>query len=200
MKKLTALGALVVFLLSAAPAAAQTFGFGAHGGLSFPVGDYGSTNATDAGAAEMGFSGGLDLWFPLMMVPGLSWYTSVDAIAHSTDEAAGGLGEDAGYLFFPLMTGVQFDIPAGPLGLYVTGQLGAIFARPPTADLGAGEVDGEFSTEFGFSLGAGAQFTDLIYGGLKYYPLGDVDWSWEGGGTITRPVSFLDLYVGIGVR
>ena len=199
MKKLTALGALVVFLLSAAPAAAQ-FGLGAHAGLSVPVGDYASTDAAGAGFAEMGFSGGLDLWFPLMMVPGLNWYTSVDAIAHSTDDADGSLAEDAGYLYFPIMTGVQFDIPAGPLGLYATGQIGAVFATPPTRSTGAGDVDGDMGTEFGFSLGAGAQFTDLIYGGLKFYSLGDVEWSWDDGESITNPVSFLDLYVGIGVR
>lgn len=195
MKRLITFATVALFLL-AAPASAQ-FGFGAHAGVSVPVGDYADTGTAEAGHAEMGFSGGLDLWLPLMMAPGLSWYTSVDAIAHSTDETGTPFAADAGFLYFPLMTGAQFDIPAGPLGLYATGQIGLIFARAP--DLAAGAT-GDLSTEFGFSLGAGAQITDFLYGGLKFYPMGDVEWSWDDGSTATRSVSFFDIYVGIGVR
>lgn len=194
MKKLTALAAVALFLFAATPAAAQ-FGFGAHVGASIPTGDY-----SDTGAAELGALGGLDLWLPMMAMPGLSWYTSVDAIAHGTAEAGTGFAADAGYLYFPLMTGVRFDVPMGPMGLFATGQVGAIFAKAPTADLGAGEIDGDMSTEFGFSIGAGVQATQYIYGGLKFYPLGDVEWSWEGMPSVTRSVSFLDIYVGFGVR
>lgn len=201
MKKLITLATVAVFFIAAAPAAAQTFGFGAHAGLSLPVGDYGDTGSVDAGFAEMGFSGGLDLWYPLIMVPGLSWYTSVDAIAHSTDEEGSGIAADAGYQYYPLMTGVRFDIPVGAVGLFATGQLGVVFARPPAADFGGGELDSDLTTRFGFSLGAGVQATDNIYGGLKFYPMGDVDWSWDDEAqTQTLPVSFLDIYVGFGVH
>ena len=192
MKKLITLATFVAFIV-AAPAAAQTFGFGAHAGVSVPLGDYGDT---DIGAAGFGAFGGLDLWYPLTAVPGLSWYTSADAIAHPADNATVGFGDDTGYLYFPLMTGVRYDIPAGPIGLFATGQLGAVIAMPPVL---AGDVSGETSTKFGFNLGAGIQATDYIYGGVKFYPLGDVDWSWEDGTTRTTSVSFFDIYVGFGV-
>lgn len=194
MKKLTALVAVVLFLFTATPAAAQ-FGFGAHAGVSIPAGDYG-----DTGAAELGFLGGLDLWLPIMMVPGLSWYTSADAIAHSTDETINtDFVNDAGYLYFPLMTGVRFDLPLGPVGLFATGQVGAVFAKAPSADFGAGEVGGDLTTELGFALGAGVQATDYIYGGVKFYPMGDVEWTWDAQ-SLTQQASFIDIYVGFGVR
>lgn len=204
MKKLIALATIALFFVGVAPAAAQ-IGFGAHAGISVPMGDYGDTEATDAGFAEMGFSGGLDLWVPLRAVPGLSWYSSVDAIAHSTDEGSAALAgfdvpSDAGYQYYPLMTGVRFDIPAGTIGLFATGQVGLVVARPPAVDFGDGELGSEMSTKVGFSLGGGVQLTENIYAGLKYYPMGDVDWSWDDGSEETLPVSFFDVYVGFGVR
>lgn len=199
MKKMIALATIALFFAGAVPAAAQ-IGFGAHAGLSVPVGDYGDTEAIDAGFAEMGFSGGLDLWVPLVAVPGLSWYTSVDAIAHSTDDVAG-FDLDGGYQYYPLLTGARFDIPAGTIGLFATGQVGIVFARPPAVDFGEGQLDSDLTTKFGFSLGGGVQVTDNIYAGLKYYPMGDVDWSWEDEAEAeTLPVSFFDIYVGFGVH
>ncbi|MFO7893325.1 MAG: hypothetical protein R6U63_06320, partial [Longimicrobiales bacterium] len=85
-------------------------------------------------------------------------------------------------------------------GLFATGQVGAIFAKAPSADFGAGEIDADLGTELGFSIGAGVQATEYIYGGLKFYPMGDVEWSWEDGTTQTQSVSFFDIYVGFGVR
>ena len=99
MRKSIVLATLVLF--GAAPAAAQTFGFGAHAGVSLPTGDYGDI-------AETGFSGGLDLAYPLMMLPGLSWYSSVDAVGHSVDEETAnvdGVTTDGGFLLVPAMTG-----------------------------------------------------------------------------------------------
>ncbi len=192
MKKLIALCTIALFVVTAVPTAAQTFGFGAHAGVSIPTGDYGGNDdfATD-GFAELGFSGGLDLWYPLM--PALSWYTSVDAIAHSVDDDA----IDGGYLYFPLMTGLRYDIPVGAVGLFVNGQLGVIFARPPSI----GDVDGDLGTEFGFNFGGGAQITENIYAGLKYYPLGDVEFSYDDpAGSFEKSVSFFDIYVGFGVK
>jgi opacity protein-like surface antigen len=191
--------ATIVFFGAAAPAAAQTFGFGAHAGVSIPTGDYaGTDDITSDGFAELGFSGGLDLWYPLTsFAPGLSWYTSADAIAHSVDDSEFIEEVDGGYLYFPLMTGLRFDIPLGTVGVFATGQVGAIFARPPSDDV----VDGEFSTELGFSFGGGVQVTDNVYAGLKYYPLGDVDFSYEGmDEPFEQSVSFLDIYLGFGVH
>lgn len=196
MKKLIALATVVIFFLSAAPAVSQTFGIGAHAGVSIPMGDYGATDGanTDAGYAKLGFSGGLDLWYPLVMAPGLKWYTSVDAIAHSIDDSA--TNASGGYIYFPAMTGLRYDIPVGMAAIFVTGQLGVVFAKPPKVS----DVSGDITTKFGFNLGAGVQVTRYIYGGLKYYPMGDVEWSWDGGTPTKMPVSFLDIYVGFGVH
>jgi opacity protein-like surface antigen len=194
MKKLITLGTVTLLLVAVVPASAQTFGFGAHAGVSIPTGDYGATDdfATD-GFAELGFSGGLDLWYPLGMAPGLSWYTSVDAIAHSVDDP----DVDGGYLYFPLMTGLRYDIPVGAVGLFVNGQVGAVLSRPPSI----GDVDGDFGTDFGFNFGGGLQINQNIYAGLKYYPLGDVEFSYdEPQGAFEKSVSFFDIYLGFGVR
>jgi opacity protein-like surface antigen len=169
-----------------APTAAQTFGFGAHAGVSIPTGDY-------SDAADLGFSGGLDLTYPLLMVsPALSWYTSADAVAHSASAEAA----DGGFLYFPIMTGLRVD--AGAIGMirpFATGQLGLVLARGP--DLGPSPQTG---TEFGFALGGGLQLTDNVYAGLKWFNMGTVDFSYEPDLEASQSVSFLDIYVGFGVR
>lgn len=182
--------ATLALFAGSTPAAAQTFGFGAHAGVSLPTGDY-------SDVAELGFLGGLDLWYPLSaLVPGLSWYTSADAIGHSVDAE----NVDGGFLHIPLMTGLQFDVPVGPVSAFATGQLGIVFSKPPD-DFRFGNIviegDSETSSEFGFNFGAGLQLTDNIYAGVKYYPLGDTEFE---GATGPIDVSFLDIYVGFGVR
>lgn len=193
MRNWIVLTTLLLFGFGGAPAAAQTFGFGAHAGVSVPTGDF-------ADAAELGYLGGLDLWYPLVtLVPGLSWYTSADAIGHSAE----GQNLDGGYLLAPIMTGLQFDVPVGPLALFANGQVGAILTRGPSSDADNVLVDSELGTEFGFNVGGGLQITDQLYAGLKYYPLGNVEFEYEGtvaDATRTRDVSLLTLYVGFGVR
>lgn len=186
--------ATLAFFAGTTPAAAQTFGFGAHAGVSLPTGDY-------ADNAELGFLGGLDLWYPLSaMVPGLNWYTSVDAIAHSVEPE----GADGGFLHIPVMTGLQFDVPIGPVAAFATGQLGIIFSKAPDFDFGPGNAvlngDSELGSEFGFNFGGGLQLTENVYAGVKYYPLGDKQFEYDAGFTQELDVSFLDIYVGFGVR
>ena len=206
MKRFSTAAAMVFALfLMAGPAAAQTTGFGAHAGVSIPTGGYGDAEADNelGGNAELGFSGGLDLFYPLAMVsPALSWYSSVDAIAHSVDEdAAGELRED-GYFYVPVMTGLRFDVPIGPVGAFATGQLGVVLAQGPNfADPGAGDALGEseMTTNFGWNVGGGVQLGQNFYLGAKYYPLGDMEFEYENGND-TRDVSFVDIYLGFGVR
>lgn len=179
--------ALLAFIGATAPAAAQTFGFGAHAGVSFPTGDYGDF-------VETGFSGGLDLWYPLSATLPLSWYTSADAVAHSVEDS------DSGFLYFPLMTGLRFDVPVGPAALFATGQLGVVFTRGPDNEVFG---DAQFGAEFGYNVGGGVQLTDNVYAGVKYYPLGDIDFEYDGAGENfdnTADVSFFDIYVGFGVN
>lgn len=196
MRNWIVLTTLLLFGVGTGPAAAQTFGFGAHAGVSIPTSDF-------SDAAETGFLGGLDLWYPLAtVVPGLSWYTSADAIGHSAEAE----NLDGGFLFVPLMTGLQFDVPVGPIALFANGQAGAILTRGP--DVGADNIvtdSPELGTEFGFNVGGGVNVTDRMYVGLKYYPLGDVEFEYEadvtdGDVTRTQNVSLLTIYVGFGVR
>lgn len=187
MKRFATAAIAGAFLAWGAPASAQSFGFGAHAGASIPLGDY-------SDAADLGFSGGLDLTMRLMAIaPALSWYTSVDAAGHSTtlDDA------DGGFLHFPIMTGLRLD--AGTLGMirpFLTGQLGLVVSRGP--DLNGTSPDTE--TNFGFALGGGLQITDNVYAGLKWFNVGDVDFGYDTLGDLTTPVSFLDVYLGFGVR
>lgn len=181
---------LLVFGLGGTPAAAQA-GFGAHAGVSIPTGDY-------SDGAEVGFLGGLDLAVPLAAVsPALSWYSSVDAIAHSVDVD----DADTGYLYVPVMTGLRFDIPIGPLSAFATGQAGLVLTRGPSFEGAIGpiqfESDAEWGTDFGFNLGGGLQLTDNIYGGVRYWPLSGLNFEYPNS-SVEADVSFFDIYVGFG--
>ncbi len=182
----------LLFGVGSAPAAAQTFGIGAHAGVSIPTGDY-------SDGADLGFLGGVDLSYPLSMVtPALSWYTSVDAIAHSVADD----DVDSGFLYVPAMTGLRFDLPVGPVAAFATGQLGLVMAKGPSFDMPGG--DSNWSTNFGFNIGGGLQLTNNIYAGVKYYPLSGIDFKYDGlegaAGFNDADVSFLDIYIGFGVR
>ena len=187
MKKLATTAAIVFFFLAAGPATAQTFGFGAHAGVSIPTGDYGEDVNT-------GFSAGLDLTYPLLMVtPGLNWYTSADVVAHSVDDEV--IDTDGGFLYVPLMTGLQFEFPVGAIRPFLNAQGGLVLHKGP--DIGLAEA--EMGTDFGFVLGGGARIGENFYVGAKYYPL---DLSFEYADTdasADADVDFLDLYVGFGV-
>jgi opacity protein-like surface antigen len=171
------------FLAWGAPAAAQNFGFGAHAGVSIPTGGY-------SDYADVGFSGGLDLTMPLTMMPALSWYTSADAVGHS----AAAENIDGGFLHVPVLTGVRLDV--GTLGMirpFATGQVGVAFSRGPSV----GDASAQTDTNFGFALGGGLQLTDNLYAGAKWFNLGSVDFDPYPG---SRTTSFVDIYVGFGVR
>lgn len=205
MRKWTVLTAFAV-LLSAAPAAAQTFGFGVHAGVSVPMGDYSDEpSANSPNSANLGFTGGVDLFYPIGM-SGLNWLTSVSATAHGIDDEDLGnvdFDVDGGYLLFPVMTGVRFDIPAGGLSAFVQGQLGVVFAKGPEFEAGGETSDANFSTNFGFNLGGGLQMTENLYAGVRYFPLGDVDLGYEAPGgevNVEQDISYLDVFVGFAVR
>lgn len=190
---------VVALLAFAGPATAQStnFGLGAFAGVSMPMGDFGDDASNESGFAEIGFVGGLDLFFPLGMT-GLSWLTSASVSAHSIDEET--TGSDGGYLFIPLVTGARYDIAAGPLGVFLTGQGGVVFNKGPSFEPVLGEtVESDWGTDFGFALGGGVQATENIYAGVKYFPLGDVDFRYQDT-DIGQNVSFLEIFVGFGVR
>jgi opacity protein-like surface antigen len=173
----------MAFLGWGAPAAAQSFGFGAHAGVSIPTGSY-------SDAADLGFSGGLDFVVPLTMVsPALHWYTSADAVGHS----AASPNIDGGFLTIPVLTGLRADV--GTLGMirpFATGQLGLGFIRAP--DVGQASRS---TTEFGFALGGGLQLTQNVYAGAKWFNFPSVDFDAGGNG---ESMSFFDIYLGFGVR
>ena len=189
---------VVLLVALAGPAAAQStsFGIGAFAGVSLPMGDYGDTEGSDPGAANLGFSGGLDLFYPLMS--GLSWLTTASVTAHSVDEDVS--GTDGGYLFIPLMTGLRYDVAAGPVGLFLTGQAGALFNKGPDFDTTLFSAEGEWGTHLGFAVGGGVQATQNVYAGVKYFPLGEVDFEYGEGANAPQSVSFLEIFVGFGVR
>ena len=189
----------VALLAFAGPATAQStnFGLGAFAGVSMPMGDFGDDGDAESGFAELGFVGGLDLFYPLGF-SGLSWLTSASVSAHSIDEET--TGADGGYLFIPLMTGARYDIAAGPLGVFLTGQGGVVFSKGPSFEPAIGEtLESDWGTDFGFALGGGVQATENIYAGVKYFPLGDLDFRYEDA-DIAQNVSFLEIFVGFGVR
>jgi opacity protein-like surface antigen len=177
-------GALVC---AGGPAAAQTFGFGARAGVSVPTGSY-------SDQADLGFNGGLDLTLPLVAIaPSLSWYTSVDATAHSASLT----DADGGYLFFPIMTGLRLDLGGmGAIRPFLNGQVGMVVARGPGLD----NQSTQTGTEFGFTLGGGLQLTQNLYAGARWFNMGTVDFGYDPGPDLSHSVSFLDVYLGFGVR
>ena len=184
MKKIVTTFAVAAAFAVAGPASAQTFGFGAHAGVSIPTGDYGDIAST-------GFSAGLDLTYPLLMVtPGLNWYTSADVVAHSVEDE---FDADGGFLYVPIMTGLQFELPVGGIRPFVNGQLGLVLHKGPD-----GVVDSEMGTDFGFVLGGGARIGQNFYVGAKYYPL-DVNLQYEGDIEGEMDADFFDIFVGFGV-
>lgn len=191
MRKLTVLTAVLSLLVAVPATAQQTFGFGVHAGVSVPTGDYGD-------GTGVGFTGGVDLFYPIG-TGSLNWLTSVSATAHGLDEDDPS-DFDGGFLLFPVMTGVRYDIPAGGLSAYVQGQLGAVFARGPEQS----GSDSDFSTNFGWNVGGGLQFTENVYAGVRYFPLGDVDFEYDiadvADATVTADISYLDVFVGFAVR
>lgn len=194
----TSVWMVVALLAFAAPAAAQStnFGLGAFAGVSLPTGEYGD-ETEGGGFANLGFVGGLDLFYPLGM-DGLSWLTSASVTAHSVDEDV--IGTDGGYLFIPLLTGLRYDLAAGPIGVFLTGQAGAVFNKGPDFTFGGVTATGDWGTDFGFALGGGVQATENVYAGVKYFPLGDVDFAYEGEAAGAQSVSFVEIFVGFGVR
>lgn len=190
MRKWIVLTAAAGFLFAAAPVSAQTFGFGVHAGVSLPTGDYGDVT-------NLGFTGGADLFYPIGMA-GLSWVTSASATAHSVEDDFEDL--DGGVLLFPVTTGLRYDIPAGGLSAFVQGQLGAAFAKGPEVS----GADSNFSTNFAWNVGGGLQFTENVYAGVRYFPLGDVEFEYETGDVVDFTsevdISYLDIYVGFAVR
>jgi hypothetical protein len=186
MRKFATVAIAAAFLVWGAPADAQTFGFGAHAGVSIPTGNY-------SDAADLGFSGGLDLTLPLLMVsPALSWYTSVDAAGHSASSD----NVDGGYLHIPILTGLRVD--AGALGMirpFATGQLGLAISNGP--DIGA-NTSGT-ATGFAWAVGGGLQLTNNLYAGLKWFNLGNVDFDYDPP-LGSQSVQFVDIYLGFGVR
>lgn len=187
MKRFVTTFAVAACFVAAGPVSAQTFGFGAHAGVSVPTGDYGD-------GVNMGFSAGLDLTYPLLMVtPGLNWYTSADVVAHSVDDD--GLEVDGGFLYVPIMTGLQFEFPAGGIRPFVNAQGGLVLHKGPSF----GPIESELGTDFGFVLGGGARFGQNFYVGAKYYPL-SIDFAYEGEeGGGSADVNFFDIFVGFGV-
>lgn len=186
MRNFVTAAVTVAFLAWGAPAAAQTFGFGAHAGVSIPTGSY-------SDVADLGFSGGLDLSLPLLMVsPALSWYTSADAVGHSASPET----HDGGYLHIPILTGLRVD--AGGLGMirpFATGQLGLAISSGP--DVGT-NTSGT-ATGFAWAVGGGLQLTDNVYAGVKWFNLGDVDFDYDPA-LGSQSVQFVDIYLGFGVR
>lgn len=183
MRTLATVTLTAAFLAFAGPSAAQTFGFGAHAGVSIPTGDY-------SDVADLGFSGGLDFTLPLAMVtPALSWYSSVDVAGHSASSEA----IDGGFLNIPVLTGARFDFPLGAIRPFATGQVGVGFVRTPTI----GNQSGSTDTNFAYALGGGLQLTNNVYAGAKWFNLGDLDAGVAGTGP---SVSYVDVYVGFGVR
>lgn len=191
MKRFVTTCAVIAAFTAAGPAAAQTFGFGAHAGVSLPMGDYGD-------AASTGFSAGLDLTYPLLMVvPGLNWYTSADVVAHSAKEELVTFDPDGGFLYVPIMTGLLYEFPAGPVRPFVNAQGGIVLSKGPDSLTPA--ADAELGTDFGFAVGGGARIGQNFYVGLKYYPI-NVSYQYaDYDGEPDVDTDFLDIYVGFGV-
>jgi len=147
MVRKTLYGALAVSLLlgSAATADAQflPIRFNIHGGAALPVGDFGSSDLTNAnaGLADLGFRLGVGLEFrPPLFPVGLRLDGAWDRMEQEGDGPA--------YSIFSATANAVVALPVTPL--YLIGGIG--YYR---TDLTGDGVDVEASNDFGFNLGAG---------------------------------------------
>lgn len=212
MRNCLVIAAGLLFLgVSGAAAQSTDFGVGAYVGASIPVHEYGDDDVNDANAghADLGISAGVELYYPFGEARQMWWLTTVGVTSHAVGELPD-VPDDAtvnGYLMFPLMTGLRYDIPISDYAAFLTAQVGGMFLKGPDIESSAVSVDSDWTTMFGFAVGAGFQATDRAHLGIRWMPLGDADLDFEttAGGTSTQTnevvnISFIDLYIGFAVR
>lgn len=185
---------------------AQSSGFTIYGGISLPMGDFGSNSGTEAGYAELGYLGGLEYASLFNEESGLGWMVSATYITNPVDEQEFvGTGVDVGnWINVPVMGGIQIqsELSEG-LQIYGQGQAGVNFAQAPSIEGGGIEATTDWETTFGFAVGAGVLISDLIDIGARYLILGEPEFEYstsEGstGAAGSQKISMLEI--GIGIR
>jgi hypothetical protein len=197
--------------LSISPASG---GFGIWTAIALPMGDYGKTSSKDddienLGFAEQGFAGGMQFYFPALIVPGLLWTTDIAFIMNDFDGKAFegdrySTFEAPTYRHVPVLTGGMFQLGIYQnVEIYAIGQLGVNFLLPSSAQYTYHDpaypaddesIDYQFdgATSLAFAVGTGLRINRRFTLGFKFMNLGEpkIDVTVEKKGESTANTSF----------
>lgn len=204
MRTFATVAALAATLAWTGTAGAQEFAVGVHGGLAAPMSDYAAKSGPDGGGALDGFNFGVDAWYPLDgLAAGLSWYSSIDIVRNITEGSADRTGgfADGAFLNVPVMTGLRYDLAQDLPRAFVTAQVGLLLTRGPDHFYPFGYPgDPTMGVGFGYNAGVGIQLSDTFHVAARYFPLGTVDYEYDGADeALEQNVSFVDIQIGMRV-
>jgi hypothetical protein len=190
-------------LLCAGTASAQSVEVGAYLGGAPTAGEFAGKTGPAGGGALFGYTGGFDVVVRFETLPGpLSWYSSVGAVTHNIAAIRERTGHvvSGRWLFIPVMTGLRADLSAEAPGPFITAQGGLVLSKAPRLfyPFGAGEESPQLGTTFGFNVGGGFQLTDRLALGVKYHPLGSMEFEYQNANDVLKQdVSFYEVYASV---
>ena len=142
------------------------------GGVSLPVGDFGSTLGPEAGAAKTGYAVGADA--SLALTPVVAWMSSVSFSVNGLDIASAlegfGISVDAGsWTSVWALSGLRvFGNVSPDVEVFAFGQAGLLFGTSPRITLTVGNEhatqNSASATGFAFGIGAGITIGHVSFG------------------------------------
>jgi hypothetical protein len=156
--------------------------FGIIGGITFPVGELGATDATKDGSgfAKMGYAGGAELRVPIQQAgfwttTGMYTINAVDEDAYkkAVGNPSGLTVETKSWTSIVALTGLGAHIVASSvIDLYLAAQAGALFGSSPemkAAYQGRTATQGSANaTSFAYSVYGGALFGNMLSVDARY--------------------------------
>lgn len=149
------------------------------GGLSLPVGDFGSTSSANAGGAKTGFTFNADLG--RVLGGGFAWWTSLiysrnslnDEFVQTLTGTSSFSGDLGSWTTIWPMTGVRYFGTTSPtIGIYGIGQIGLLLGSTPEVSVTSGgsrvTSKSKSSSALAFGFGGGLIIKNRFNVGIRY--------------------------------
>jgi len=188
-------------------------GFMLFGGLALPAGEFGKTDGDNAGFAKKGFFGGAEIMFSV--APSVGIVLDGRYIMNKFDDSqivsaignTPGFTHDVGsYIGILPMGGIRL-YTTGPIGLFVDGQAGYMFAKSPEVTVtGPGvneKVDAVSGNAFAYGASAGIDIGNTLIVGASYIickPKFDIAVTENGHQTTQtaeQPMNMIQVFAGV---